>query len=79
MRRAAGNIDEAAAVLKEHKAEIVRKYQARDLGSFGSFVRGEQSKRSDVDILVTFCDLPDVFMFMNLEDYLRKLLRSEEG
>ena len=76
MRQAVRNVEEAKAVLKEHKAEVVRKFRVREIGIFGSFVRGEQKNSSDVDILVTFSGIPDVFRYMELEDYLRKLLRK---
>ena len=76
MKQPVRNVEEAKAILKEHKAEVVLKYRVRQLGIFGSFVRGEQNKRSDVDILVTFSGMPDVFKYMELEDYLRKLLRK---
>ena len=77
MKQPVRNVEEAKAILKEHKAEVVLKYRVRQLGIFGSFVRGEQNKRSDVDILVTFSGMPDVFTYMELEDYLRKLLRKK--
>jgi len=77
MRQAVRNIDEARAILKEHKAEVVQKYRVRKIGIFGSYVRGEQNKRSDIDILVSFSGIPDVFQYMELEDYLRSLLHRK--
>lgn len=77
MRQAVKNLNEIKAILKEHKAEVVQKYRVREIGIFGSFVRGEQKKRSDVDILVSFSGMPDVFRYMELEEYLGKLLRKK--
>jgi hypothetical protein len=74
MKKAAADLDEIKSVLKDHKKEVCRRYRVRELGIFGSFVRGEQKKRSDIDILVSFSGLPDIFKYMELEDYLRKLL-----
>jgi uncharacterized protein len=74
MMRATVDVDEIKGVLKEHKKEVCRKYRVSKIGIFGSHVRGEQKKRSDIDILVTFSGIPDVFKYMELEDYLRKLL-----
>lgn len=34
--------------------ETIEGYGAKQLGIFGSFVRGEQTKESDVDLLVSF-------------------------
>jgi hypothetical protein len=48
----------------------------REIGIFGSFVRGEQKRRSDVDILVEYDGIPDQFEFINLERYFQCLLRK---
>ncbi|MEW6587471.1 MAG: nucleotidyltransferase family protein [Nitrospirota bacterium] len=77
MKHSVKSVEEVKAILKEHKAEVVQKYRVREIGIFGSFVRGEQKRRSDVDILVTFSGIPDVFRYMELEDYLGKLLRKK--
>ena len=37
-------------VLKQHKKDLAEKYRVKEIGIFGSYVRGEQGKRSDVDI-----------------------------
>ncbi len=70
-------LNEIKKILKKHKAEVVRDYKVREIGIFGSVVRGEQKKRSDIDILVEFNKLPDVFLLIDLEDYLRKILRNK--
>lgn len=77
MKQSVKNIEEAKAVLKEHKAEVVNKYRVTEMGIFGSFVRGEQNKRSDIDILVDFSEIPDLLKFIELERYLRKLLKKK--
>ncbi len=38
--------------LKAIKPELEKKYSIRELGLFGSYVRGDQSETSDIDILV---------------------------
>jgi predicted nucleotidyltransferase len=68
---------EIKKILTKHKAEVQEKYKVSELGIFGSFVRGEQRKRSDIDILVEFGELPDVFLLIDLEDYLRKILKKK--
>jgi uncharacterized protein len=40
------------------------------LGIFGSYVRGEQTETSDVDVLVEFSETPSLLKFVNLENYL---------
>jgi len=74
MRKNVTSIDEAKTILKEHKDEVIRKYGVSEIGIFGSFVRGEQKKRSDIDVLVEYDEIPDLFEFINLERYLQRLL-----
>jgi hypothetical protein len=64
-------------ILKAHKEELYKKYSVIEIGLFGSLVKGEQKKRSDVDILVEFEKIPDLLQFINLERYLSKLLKKK--
>ena len=67
MKRKSKNLlsgDEILRMLKEHR-EILRKYKAKRIGLFGSYVRGEQKKNSDIDFLVEF-EKPDFDNFMDL-------------
>ncbi len=41
-------------ILTQTKPELQEKYQIRQIGIFGSYVRGEQNQNSDIDILVEF-------------------------
>ncbi len=79
MKQAVRNIEEASAVLREHKAEVANKYRIREMGIFGSFVRGEQKRRSDIDILVEFDSryVPGLLKLIEIEMYLEKLLRKK--
>ena len=70
-------LNEITGVLQKHKAELQNKYRIKELGVFGSYVRGEQKKRSDVDVLVEFSGLPDIFQLIDLEDYLKRLLKKK--
>ena len=45
-------------------------YKVRTLEVFGSFLRGEEQKGSDLDLLVTFDEVPTLFRFVALENYL---------
>ena len=46
------------------------KYRVRDLEVFGSYVRGEEAEGSDLDLLVTFEEVPTLFQFVALEQFL---------
>jgi len=61
--------------LKLHKEKIRKKYGVKSIGIFGSYVRGEQRKDSDLDILVEFEKPVDFFEFLELEEYLENILK----
>ena len=65
---------EIEKILASHKAELCRKYSIKEIGIFGSFARGEQEETSDVDILVDFYELPDLFKFCEIERVLEEIL-----
>lgn len=50
------------------------KYRVQTLEVFGSYVRGEAQKSSDLDILVTFAEVPTLFQYVALENYLSDAL-----
>jgi predicted nucleotidyltransferase len=72
-------LEEIKEILKEHKEEVSRKYKVSEIGIFGSFVRGEQKKRSDLDILVEFDEenIPSILKLIEMERYLQRLLRKK--
>jgi len=45
-------------------------YHVRTLEVFGSYLRGEERASSDLDLLVTFTEVPTLFRFIALENYL---------
>jgi len=61
-------------ILKQHFPEIKKKYSVSYLGIFGSYVRGEQTSDSDLDLLVEFYEKPGLFEYIELEDHLSDLL-----
>jgi hypothetical protein len=63
--------------LKNSEQFLKEKFLVKKIGVFGSYSRGEQRKGSDIDILVEFIDEPSLFKFMDLEDYLKKLLGTK--
>jgi predicted nucleotidyltransferase len=67
-------IEKLKATLASHKDELARNYKVKEIGIFGSYVRHEQNKKSDVDVLVTFTETIDLFMFVELENYLSDVL-----
>ena len=49
------------------------KYGIRQIGIFGSYMRGEQKRKSDLDILVDFEKTVSFFEFLALEGELSRL------
>jgi uncharacterized protein len=48
------NIHEITTIIIKHKNFFEEKYHIKKIGIFGSYVRGEQTPKSDRDILVEF-------------------------
>ena len=59
-------------ILRSHEQEIKGRFAVRRIGLFGSFVRGEETKDSDIDIFVEFED-PTFRNFTNLAFFLEDL------
>ncbi|MGA2400616.1 MAG: nucleotidyltransferase domain-containing protein [Syntrophobacteraceae bacterium] len=47
-------LKEIEAILRERRDELTIHYGVTEIGIFGSFVRGDASSDSDIDILVSF-------------------------
>lgn len=68
-------LKEIIEAIKKRKKVLQEKYKVKEIGIFGSYVRGEQTEKSDVDILVDFYELPDIFNLLKLERSLRGTLK----
>ena len=63
-------IKEILNILRENLPQITQVYKVKTLEIFGSYVRFEEDEKSDVDILVSFYELPSLLRFIELEVYL---------
>lgn len=70
-------LEEIINIIKANKNFLEEKYKVKEIGVFGSFVRGEQKRGSDVDVLVDFYEVPDLFKFISLERYLQRILKKK--
>lgn len=70
------SLKEITATLEALKPTLIERYGVETIGVFGSYTRGEQTQKSDVDILVTFNKeaYPGLFEFLDLEEFLAKRL-----
>ena len=67
-------LKKAIASLKPYMRE---KYEVDNIFIFGSYVRGEQTKKSDIDLLVDFKNTPDLLTFIEIEEFLSDKLHLE--
>lgn len=68
-------IDELLSVLKGCRQGLAERYGVRDLAVFGSYVKGNQHKRSDIDILVELEKTSKTFdNYMELKFYLTRII-----
>jgi predicted nucleotidyltransferase len=61
-------------ILREQRPKLAEQYNVATLEIFGSHVRHEENKDSDLDILVTFTKAPSLLKFIRLENQLSDLL-----
>lgn len=66
--------EQVLKILKEELSYLKETFQIKKIGIFGSWVRGEQTEGSDIDVLVEFEKPVGFFTFIELEDRLSELL-----
>ena len=66
--------DKILKILKKELPALKEKFKVKSIGIFGSYIRGEQTKTSDIDMLVEFGAPMGFFKFIELEDYLSEML-----
>ncbi|XCH48411.1 nucleotidyltransferase family protein [Thermodesulfovibrio sp. 3462-1] len=66
------SLEEIKEKLKELKPYLKERYKVKEIGIFGSYVRGEQREKSDLDILVGFDESAEIGLleFVHLENFL---------
>jgi predicted nucleotidyltransferase len=78
MGRHITNITEIKAKLQSNDKCLKEVYHVNEIGIFGSYVKGQQRLRSDIDVLVTFeKGHKDFFNYMKLKGFLEELLESK--
>lgn len=71
-----GKLIKIEEILKEYKPVLAEKFKVKSVGIFGSYVRGEEKKESDIDILVDFYE-PIGWEFIDLKLFLEEILGSK--
>lgn len=68
-------LEKIRKIIKAQKISLSRDFDVDEIGLFGSYVRGEQKKKSDLDVVVEFSKIPGLIKFIKLENYLTDLVR----
>ena len=67
-------LEEIRKVLASHRQELKDKYKVKNIGIFGSYVRGEHRAKSDLDVLVEYDSPVSLLQIVALENHLTALL-----
>jgi uncharacterized protein len=68
------NLEQIRSVLREEKPLLKEKFGVKELRIFGSYLRGEAHRKSDLDILVGFSRSVSLLEFIRMENYLSEVL-----
>lgn len=69
------NRQDIKRIIEKHSSDIKKTFSVKEIGLFGSYVKGTEKPESDVDILVVFQKgHKDFFNYMRLKYYLGELI-----
>ncbi len=66
--------EEILSALQGLKGELKVRYKVEGIALFGSFLRGGQHERSDIDVMVEFGEDADLFDLVGVSLYLEEKL-----
>jgi predicted nucleotidyltransferase len=69
------SLEDVKRQLQELKPTLRERFKVETIDIFGSFARGEQTVKSDLDILVTYSGTVSLFTIYDLKQYLKRKLR----
>lgn len=64
-------------IIKTSMPVLETRYGVKRLGLFGSYVREQQRRKSDIDLLVSFTHEIDLFEFLDLREFLEAKLHNK--
>jgi predicted nucleotidyltransferase len=70
-------LEEVKEQLQALKPTLKKRFKVETIDIFGSYTRGEQTEKSDVDILVTYSEGADLLLAAGLRRYLRRKLHAK--
>jgi len=69
------SLEKLKAELEAIKPVLKQQYKVETIGIFGSYSRGEQTKKSDLDLLVSFSGPIGIYKFIEVEEFISNKLR----
>ena len=73
------SLEEIQQKLRHKMPELAKLYRVKYLGVFGSYVRGEAGKTSDLDLLVDFEEAPTLVEYIRMERFIEQRTRHQSG
>lgn len=64
------NVKKIENLLRELKPILRKKFNVKEIGIFGSYLKGQATEESDLDILVDFNKSISLLKFIEIENYL---------
>ena len=69
------SLEKLKAELEAIKPVLKQQYKVETIGIFGSYSRGEQTKKSDLDLIVSFSEPIGIYKFIEVEEFISNKLR----
>jgi uncharacterized protein len=74
MRRSLEDLRQQLQVLKP---TLKKRFKVESIDIFGSYARGEQTEKSDLDLLITWSIPEDLFLIYDLRQYLKRKIHMK--
>lgn len=71
------SINEIKEKINENENYFRNEYNVSKFLLFGSYAKGKQTSQSDIDLLVDFESVIDMFKFLELQEYLQKIFNKK--
>lgn len=71
------NLEKIKEIINRNKSLLKEKFKVKSIGIFGSYLRSEQNKESDIDVLIELYSAIDLFEFIRLENFLSEILGAK--
>lgn len=68
------DINRVKAAINKNIVALKDTYDVKNIGIFGSVSTGQNTAESDVDVLVDFSQAPGFFKFIELEEFLSRII-----